>query len=120
MLSSICARKTNPPKKKELKMSDIREKFRRAHKFAQKIADRCDFATAKKIANTAASYGDHCATVCIDAKDQIEAAQIICAYVYGATRVGLSFYQSSMEDIELDRTRLMTMSFEIANSQEVQ
>lgn len=72
-------------------MSDIREKFRRAHKFAQIIADRCDFATAKKIANTAASYGDYYATVCIDAKDLIEAAQIICAFVYGATRTALVF-----------------------------
>ena len=101
-------------------MSDIRKRFRRAHKFAQCIADRCDFATAKKIANTAASYGDHYACVCIDAKDQIEAAQIICAFVYGATITGLNFYRSSLEDIKLDRTRLVTMSFGIANSQEVQ
>lgn len=101
-------------------MSDIRKKFRRAHKFAQRIADRCDFATAKKIANTAASYGDRYAFVCIDAKNQIEAAQIICAFVYGATRTGLSFYRSSIEDVKLDRTRLVTMSFAIANSQEVE
>ena len=100
-------------------MSDIREKFRRAHKFAQIIADRCDFATANRIANTAASYGDHYATVCIEANGQIEAAQIICAFVYGATITGLSFYRSSLEDIKLDRTHLVTMSFEIANSQEV-
>jgi hypothetical protein len=100
-------------------LSDIREKFRRAHKFAQIIADRCDFATAEKIANTAVSYGDHYATVCIDANGQIEAAQIICAFVYGATIVGLNFYRSAMEDIKLDRTRLVTMSFEIANSLEV-
>ena len=101
-------------------MSDIRKKFRRAHMFAQRIADRCDFASAKKIANTAASYGDRYASVCIDAKDLIEAAQIICAFVYGATRTGLSFYRSSLEDIKLDRTRFVTMWFEITNSQEVQ
>ena len=100
-------------------MSDIREKFRRAHKFAQIIADRCDFATAKKIANTTASYGAHNAIVCIDAEGLIEAAQIICAFVYGATITGLSFYRSSLEDIRLDRTFLVTMNFEIANSQEV-
>ena len=100
-------------------MSDIRDKFRRAHKFAQIIADRCDFATAKKIANTAASFGNSYATVCIDAKDLIETAQIICAFVYGATITGLSFYRWTFEDIKLDRTRLVTMSFEIANSQEV-
>lgn len=100
-------------------MSDVRKKFRRAHKFAQIIADRCDFATAKKIANTAASYGDNHATVCINAKDLIETAQIICAFVYGATMTGLSFYRSSLEDIKLNRTRLVRMRFEIANSQEV-
>jgi uncharacterized protein YjbI with pentapeptide repeats len=100
-------------------MSDIREKFRQAHQFAQIIADRCDFATAKKIANTAVSYGNHHATVCIDAKDLIGTAQIICAFAYGATMTGLNFYRSSLEDIKLDRTRLVTMSFEIANSQEV-
>ena len=100
-------------------MSDIREKFRRTLKFAQIIADRCDFATAKKIANTAASYGDNYAIVCIDAKDQIETAQIICAFVYGATMTGLNFYRSALEDIKHDRTRLVTMSFEIANSQVV-
>ena len=101
-------------------MSDIRKKFRRAHKFAQRIADRCDFATAKKIANAAASYGNHHAIVCIDAKDMIETAQIICAFAYGATMTDLNFYRSSLEDIKLDRTRLVTMSFAIANSQEVQ
>ena len=100
-------------------MSDIREKFRRAHKFAQIIADRCDFATAKKIANTEVSYGDSHATVCIDANGLVETAQIICAFVYGATMTSLNFYRSSLEDIKLDRTRLVTMSFEIANSQEV-
>ena len=88
----------------------IRRKFKLTRQLARHIADRCDFVTAERIGKASVSFGEDFATVCVAIKDQVEVAQVICAYVYGATLTGLSFHRSALEDVEHAGGRLVTMT----------
>ena len=88
----------------------IRRKFKLARQHARRIADRCDFITAEKIGKASASFGKDFVTVCVAVKDQVEVAQVVCAYVYGATLTCLNFHRSALEDVEHAGGRLVTMT----------
>ena len=88
----------------------IRRKFTQTRHLARHIADRCDFITAERIGKASASFGKDFVTVCVDVKDQVEVAQVVCAYVYGATLTGLNFQRSALEDVEHAGGRIVTMT----------
>jgi hypothetical protein len=88
----------------------MRRKFKLTRQLARHIADRCDFVTAERIGKASASFGADFVTVCVAVNDQVEVSQVICAYVYGATLNGLSFYRSALEDVEQAGGRLVTMT----------
>ena len=88
----------------------IRRKFKRARQLARHIADRCDFVTAERIGKASVSFGEDFVTVCVAVKDQVEVAQVVCAYVYGATLTCLNFHRSALEDVEHAGGRLVTMT----------
>ena len=96
-----------------MKAKVIGRKFKLAREFAQRIADRCDFVTTEAIREASVSFGKDFAIVCVDVKDQVEVAQVMCAFVYGATIAGLSFERSELEDVEHDGVRLVTMILKI-------
>ena len=93
-----------------MKKSVIRILFEEARQHARRIADRCDFSTAKRIGKAAASFGGDFVVVCVSAKGQVEVAQIICAYAYGATLTGLSFQRSTSDEVVRGGWRLVTMT----------
>lgn len=96
-----------------MKEKEIGRKFKLAREHARRIADRCDFITAERIGKASVSFGRDFAIVCVDVKDNVEVAQVMCAFVYGATIVGLSFERSALEDVEHDGVRLVTMTLKI-------
>lgn len=88
----------------------IRGKFKLTRQIAWHIADKCDFVTAEKIGKASASFGEDFVTVCVDVKDRVEVAQVVCAYVYGSILTGLNFYRSAVEEVEHAGGRLVTMT----------
>jgi len=96
----------------------IRRKFKLTRQLARHIADRCDFVTAGRIGKASVSFGEDFATVCVAVKDQVEVAQVMCAYVYGATLTGLSFHRSAREDVEHAGARIVTMTLETETEKE--
>lgn len=88
----------------------IRRKFKLARQYARRIADRCDFVTAERIGKASVSFGEDFVTVCVAVKDQVEVAEVVCAYVYGATLTCLNFHRSALEDVEHAGGRLVTMT----------
>jgi len=93
-----------------MKKEGIRRKFKQARQLARHIADMCDFITAEEIGKAAAAFGKDFVTVCVAVKDQVEVAQVVCAYVYGATLTGLNFHRSALDDIEHAGGRIVTMT----------
>lgn len=93
-----------------MKEKAIRRMFKLTRQLARHIADRCDFVTAERIGKASASFGEDFVTVCVAVKDQVEVAQVVCAYVYGATLTGLNFHRSALEDVECAGGRLVTMT----------
>ncbi len=96
-----------------MKAKEIGRKFKLVHYYALSLADRCDFVATEKIREASVSFGKDFAIVCVDVKDQVEVAQVMCAFVYGATIAGLSFERSELEDVEHDGVRLVTMTLKI-------
>ncbi len=96
-----------------MKAKEIGRKFKLVHYYALILADRCDFVATEKIREASVSFGKDFAIVCVDVKDQVEVAQVMCAFVYGATIAGLSFERSELEDVEHDGVRLVTMTLKI-------
>jgi len=92
--------------------AEIRRKLKLVRQHARRIADRCDFVSAERISKASVSFGDDFAVVCVAAKDQVEIAQIMCAFVYGATLTGLSFHRSALEDVEHAGGRLVTITLD--------
>lgn len=88
----------------------IGRKLKLVRYHALSLADRCDFVATEKIREASVSFGEDFAIVCVGVKDQVEVAQVVCAYVYGATLTGLSFRRSSAEDVEHAGGRLVTMT----------
>lgn len=95
-------------------MRKFRKKVKQAHQLAQVIADRCDFIVAEKIATAFFDFNTKFSIACIPVRDQVEVSQIMCAFVYGATMMGLGF--------EFDHSyhRAVTVTLENENKQEVQ
>jgi hypothetical protein len=95
---------------KVMSEKEIRRKFKQTRKLARHIADRCDFVTAERIGKASASFGKDFVIVCVAVKDQVEVAQVVCAYVYGATLTGLNFHRSALDDIEHAGGRIVAMT----------
>ena|GEM_PF-5231498 len=79
-------------------MRKFRKKVKQAHQLAHVIADRCDFIVVERIATAGFDFGErfadfsaNFAIACIEARDQVEVSQIMCAFIYGATMMGLEF-----------------------------
>lgn len=104
-------------------MKKFRKKVKQAHQLAHVIADRCDFIVAERIATAEFDFGErfadfsaNFAIACIEARDQVEVSQIMCAFVYGATMTGLEFecsYESHRE------FHYVTVTLEKKNKKEV-
>ena len=96
-----------------MRAKEIGRRFKLAREFAQRIADRCDFIMAESIGKAPVSFGEDFAIVGVDVKDNVEVAQVMCAFVYGATMAGLSFERSALEDVEHDGVRTVIMTLKI-------
>lgn len=81
-----------------MKNSQIRQLFNKARKIASQFAERCDFAAAKEIKESTASFTKGTAYAGALYKDWVERCQICTSYVYACGLLGLSFFTSIDED----------------------
>lgn len=92
--------------------AEIRRKFKLTRKLARCLADWCDFVTAERISKAAVFFGEDFVIVFVEVKDQVELAQVVCAFVYGATLTGLNFHRSALDDVEHAGGRLVTITLD--------
>ena len=94
-----------------MKNSQIRQLFNKARKIASQFAERCDFITSSRIGEAKVSCGPDGATMCVEYKNGVERAQIITAFTYVASLLGMSLSCERLEDVILDgRPSLVTIN----------
>ena len=91
----------------------MRSLFLKARGLAMQMAKNADFCTVEKIKRASASCcNSGGAFVSVEFNGQVEKAQILSAFLYGATLLGLSVSYSSEEDMSLSdpKCSLLTIS----------
>lgn len=74
-----------------------------AKRQALRLAERCDFSpvVATAIKNAAVSFYANTAHVGVECRDDIDRAQVITAFTYGAALAGMDFYSNKGEDFQI-------------------
>ena len=91
----------------------MRALFLKVRRVATQLAERCDFVTASRIKEAAASCGENFAAACVKYRDQVERAQIVTAFTYGASLNGLTFQCNGDEDVTLEgKLSMVTINLE--------
>ena len=80
----------------------MRSLFVKARRLAAGLASRCDFAALDRIKKASANCGHNDSYVSIVYKDDIERAQILAAFTYGAALIGLSLSCNRLEDARME------------------
>ena len=75
----------------------------KATRHALRLAQKCDFSpvVATAIKNAAVSFYANSAHVGVECRDDIDRAQVITAFAYGAALVGMDFYANTGEDFQI-------------------